>query len=73
MRQGVTVRGLTTAAALWVTAAIGTAAGLGYWGGALAATITAVLSLVGLKPIEKGMIGRLKRGRIIWLSRWARS
>lgn len=63
MRQGVTVRGLTTAAALWVTAAIGTAAGLGYWAGAVAATLTAVLSLLGLKPFEKRMLGRLKRGQ----------
>src|SRR3712207_3489265 len=30
LQQGVNVRGLTTAAALWVTAAIGTAVGLGY-------------------------------------------
>ena len=63
MRQGLTVRGLTTAAALWVTAAIGTAAGLGYWGGAIAAAVTAVLSLVVLKPLEKGMVGRWKRGQ----------
>ncbi len=63
MRQGVTARGLTTAAALWVTAAIGTAAGLGYWGGAIAATLTAVLSLYGLKRFEKSIFGRLKRGQ----------
>lgn len=30
LRQGLNVRGLTTAAALWVTAAVGTAAGFGY-------------------------------------------
>jgi putative Mg2+ transporter-C (MgtC) family protein len=63
MRQGATARGLTTAAALWVTAAIGTAAGLGYWGGAIAATLTAVLSLYGLKRFEKSIFGRLKRGQ----------
>lgn len=45
MRQGVTVRGLTTAAALWVTAAIGTAAGLGYWGAAIAASRRRVVAL----------------------------
>jgi putative Mg2+ transporter-C (MgtC) family protein len=62
LRQGVNVRGLTTAAALWVTAAIGTAAGLGYWEGAIAVTIATVISLYGLKQLERAVFPRLKRG-----------
>lgn len=62
LRQGVNVKGLTTAAALWVTAAIGTAAGLGYWEGAIAVTIGTVLSLYGLKQLERAVFPRLKRG-----------
>jgi len=48
-RQGFTVRGLTTAASLWVVAAIGMAAGAGYWAGAVIATGVGVVSL---RPLE---------------------
>src|SRR5205085_11173017 len=49
IRQGLSVRGLTTAATLWVVAAIGLAAGAGYSG---AAVITTVLVLVSLWPLR---------------------
>ncbi len=62
LRQGVNVRGLTTAAALWVTAAIGTAVGLGYWIGAVTVTVITVVSLYGLKQLERKLFPRLKRG-----------
>lgn len=49
IRHGLSVRGLTTAASLWVVAAMGTAVGIGmYWAAGVAAAITAV-SLVGLR------------------------
>src|SRR6185437_16823084 len=38
IRQGVSIRGLTTAATLWVAAAIGMAAGAGYYPGAIIGT-----------------------------------
>ncbi|MGH2819358.1 MAG: MgtC/SapB family protein, partial [Actinomycetota bacterium] len=63
LRQGFTVRGLTTAAALWVTAAIGMAAGLGYWWGAVLTTIATVVSLYGLKLVERPLVRRWMRGR----------
>ena len=47
-RQGASVRGLTTAASLWVVAAIGMAAGAGYWQGAVIATGAALVSLRAL-------------------------
>ncbi|HET7856804.1 MAG TPA: MgtC/SapB family protein [Gaiellaceae bacterium] len=49
IRQGLSVRGLTTAATLWVVAAIGMAAGAGYYS---AATITTILVLVSLWPLR---------------------
>jgi putative Mg2+ transporter-C (MgtC) family protein len=49
IRQGLSVRGLTTAATLWVVAAIGMAAGAGYYA---AAVITTVLVLVSLWPLR---------------------
>ncbi len=48
-RQGFTIRGLTTAASLWLVAAIGMSAGAGFWKGAVIATIAA---LVSLRPLE---------------------
>ena len=62
LRQGVTVRGLTTAASLWVTAAIGLAVGLGYIEGALTVSIGALLVLYALKQIGRLIFPRLKRG-----------
>lgn len=48
-RQGFTIRGLTTAASLWIVAAVGMAAGAGYWQGAV---IAAGAALVSLRPLE---------------------
>jgi putative Mg2+ transporter-C (MgtC) family protein len=48
-RQGFTIRGLTTAASLWLVAAIGMAAAAGFWKGAVIAMIVA---LVSLRPLE---------------------
>jgi putative Mg2+ transporter-C (MgtC) family protein len=49
IRQGFSIRGLTTAATLWVVAAIGMATGAGYYA---AAVITTVLVLVSLWPLR---------------------
>jgi putative Mg2+ transporter-C (MgtC) family protein len=53
LREGVTVRGLTTAASLWVVAAIGTAVALGmFWATGVAGAIT-LLSLWALAPFRR--------------------
>jgi putative Mg2+ transporter-C (MgtC) family protein len=49
IRQGLTVRGLTTAATLWVVAAIGMASGAGYY---WAAVLTTALVLISLWPLR---------------------
>jgi putative Mg2+ transporter-C (MgtC) family protein len=46
-------RGLTTAASLWATAAIGLAAGVGFWAGAALTAATALVVLVGLRPVSR--------------------
>jgi putative Mg2+ transporter-C (MgtC) family protein len=51
IRQGLSVRGLTTAATLWVAAAIGIAAGAGYYPGAVLGT---VVTIVALWPLRIG-------------------
>ena len=50
LKYGASVRGLTTAASLWVTAAIGTAVGLGALLLGTITTIVTLLALVGLRP-----------------------
>jgi putative Mg2+ transporter-C (MgtC) family protein len=61
-RQGFNVRGLTTAASLWLVAAIGMAAGAGFWKGAV---ITTIVALISLRPLEwmkiKALPGRTAR------------
>lgn len=49
IRQGLSVRGLTTAATLWVVAAIGMATGAGFYS---AAVITTILVLLSLYPLR---------------------
>ena len=48
-RSGLSIRGLTTAASLWLVAAVGMAAGAGYWAGAVLGT---AVGLVSLRPFE---------------------
>ena len=49
IRHGLSVRGLTTAATLWVVAAVGMAAGAGYYS---VAVITTALVLIALYPLR---------------------
>ncbi len=46
------IRGLTTAASLWVAASAGLAAGLGYWVGAIAVTVLALIALLLERPVR---------------------
>lgn len=56
------VEGLTTAAGLWVTAAIGSAVGVKLYSLAIFTTILVLFVLTGLRPIEDRFIkSRLKR------------
>jgi putative Mg2+ transporter-C (MgtC) family protein len=52
LRQGEAVKGLTTAATIWVVASLGMAVGFGYFVLAIVATILVVVTLVVLRPIE---------------------
>jgi putative Mg2+ transporter-C (MgtC) family protein len=73
IRQGLSIRGLTTAATLWVAAAIGIAAGAGFYSGAVVAVLITLLALwplrVGahavfdrLRPEEKSVLLELRAG-----------
>ena len=66
LREGGSVKGLTTAASLWVTAAVGLACGFGSLLVALVATSIALAALVALKRLERGVFPQ-RRGRVVEL------
>lgn len=53
IKAGITIRGLTTAACLWVVAGIGMASGAGYYSIAIVTTFVSICSLQGLLYLEK--------------------
>jgi putative Mg2+ transporter-C (MgtC) family protein len=67
IRQGLSVRGLTTAATLWVVAAIGMATGAGYYSGAVITTALVLLSLWPLRIIAYQLMSRFRveTGRLV--------
>jgi putative Mg2+ transporter-C (MgtC) family protein len=67
IRQGLSVRGLTTAATLWVVAAIGLAVGAGYYSGALITTAVVLFSLYPLRIAAYKLLRRFRpdEGRLV--------
>jgi putative Mg2+ transporter-C (MgtC) family protein len=63
IRQGLSVRGLTTAATLWVVAAIGVAAGAGYYSAAAITTVLVILSLWPLRIVAYRVFVRFRPER----------
>jgi uncharacterized membrane protein YhiD involved in acid resistance len=74
IRSGLSVRGLTTAATLWVVAAVGMASGAGYYWPAVAGTALTLFALWPLryvayhtveriKPVENRLIIELRQGQ----------
>lgn len=60
LRHGTDVRGMTTAASIWVVAALGMAVGFGfYFIGIFTATLV-LLTLVAIRPIERRFFKRRK-------------
>jgi putative Mg2+ transporter-C (MgtC) family protein len=59
LRQGEYVRGLTTAASIWVAASLGMAVGFGYYGIAVFTAAVVIITLVAIRPLEN----RFFRGR----------
>jgi putative Mg2+ transporter-C (MgtC) family protein len=60
IRQGLSVRGLTTAATLWVVAAIGLACGAGYYSAAVVTTVLVIVSLWPLRILAHRLFFRLR-------------
>ncbi len=66
---GTHVVGITTAATMWATAAVGMAAGAGYFATCLYATAMILLVLVALPWVEEKVIARFLRRRIYFTVR----
>ena len=64
IRQGLSVRGLTTAASLWVVAAIGLATGAGYYSAALVTTVVVLVSLWPLRILAFRLFERVRPGEL---------
>jgi len=58
--RGISVRGLTTAATLWVVAAIGMAAGTGYYPVAVGAAVLVLVSLGPLRLVSSRLVSRVR-------------
>lgn len=58
LRMGASVRGLTTAASIWTTSAIGLAVGAGYHVEAVSVVVIMLLSLASLKKIGRRLSGK---------------
>jgi putative Mg2+ transporter-C (MgtC) family protein len=63
-RHGGSVRGLTTAASLWIVAAIGMASGAGFWAGAVIATVVALVALRILELVKRRALPTLSGRRL---------
>ncbi len=63
IRHGINVRGLTTAASLWVVAAIGVAVGAGMYEFAVATTALVILALWPLAQVKSLIAGRQTTAR----------
>lgn len=66
IRERASIRGLTTAACLWVAAALGIACGVGLFYLAISVTIIALVNLLLLKAVEK----RLNRDTYVVVKIW---
>lgn len=56
--------GLTTAATIWVVAAIGMAVGGGHYVDALGSTALIMLVLIGLRPVERRLLVKRRRRHV---------
>jgi putative Mg2+ transporter-C (MgtC) family protein len=54
-KEGLTVRGLTTAASIWITAAIGILVGIGFWFAALVGATAALIVLALFRLVEAAL------------------
>src|SRR5262249_13711593 len=65
IHQGLAVRGLTTAAAVWISAAIGMAAGVGFYSLAIAGAAVVLIALLVFHRIRAALLHRVHADRFV--------
>ena len=60
MRHGTNISGITTAATLWVCAAIGMSCGCGQYVTAIVASIATLIVLISIRALEKNVLSKRK-------------
>jgi putative Mg2+ transporter-C (MgtC) family protein len=55
MKEGFSIRGLSTAASIWMTAVIGIVIGIGFYGAAIIAALMTVALMSGVRSIENAL------------------
>jgi putative Mg2+ transporter-C (MgtC) family protein len=58
LRLGIGIKGLTTAATIWVVAAIGMSVGFGYYVISLSCTVMVLIALFAIRPLEARLFGK---------------
>lgn len=61
LKSGLTVRGLTTAANLWLAAGVGMAVATGFYFAAGVCVLVALIALIGLRPVERKMLHKKRQ------------
>jgi putative Mg2+ transporter-C (MgtC) family protein len=69
MKSGLNVRGLTTAASIWITAAIGILAGIGFYSAVFIASILTLVTLTLFRKIESKMPAQMFAHHTVAFSR----
>jgi putative Mg2+ transporter-C (MgtC) family protein len=69
MREGLTVRGLTTAASIWITAAIGILAGIGFYSAVLIGSVITIGILTVFRKVENRMSSQIYANNTIIFGR----
>ena len=65
LRQGRNIHGLTTAASIWVVAAIGMAVGFGLYLLPTICTLLVVIALITIRPLEARLFGKDAEANIL--------
>lgn len=61
IRAGSNVKGLTTAATLWIVSGVGITVGVGYYSAAIVVSIIVFLILIGVRSLEKKIEEKFKQ------------
>ncbi len=65
LQQRGSIRGLTTAATIWVVSGVGLAVGIGFYLGSVVTTALALISLLTLRRVERSLFYRRRLKRLV--------